>query len=104
MRTFIWAAVVLAAAACSNKDNAAPGPVDNSTTSTGQGGMGGTEGTGGEAGTGGDTGDASDEGAVPCGAKSCNAGEYCCDGACGACVAVGMNCPVNPCGTDGAAE
>jgi hypothetical protein len=48
-----------------------------------------------------DAGDASvpatDGGAPSCGTKSCKAGEYCCDGKCGACAPVGMSCPAHPC-------
>jgi hypothetical protein len=65
------------------------------------GGAGG-DGVGGGAGAEEDAGP--DVENMACGAKSCNAGEYCCDGACGACTAVGTNCPLDPCGTgaDGA--
>jgi hypothetical protein len=35
--------------------------------------------------------------APSCGAKSCKVGEFCCDGKCGACVAIGTLCPPNPC-------
>jgi hypothetical protein len=99
MRSVIWTLAFLAAA-CGSKDHSAS--VDPSTTT----GAGGTEGTGGGGGSDEDASsdDAQGDGAIPCGAKSCNAGEYCCDGACGACVAIGMNCPSDPCGTgDGAA-
>ncbi len=99
MRNVIRVLMVLAAAACGSKNNSTA-LVDPATTT----GAGGTEGTGGTGG--GDEGDGSvDEPGdiVPCGAKSCNAGEYCCDGSCGACVAIGSNCPANPCGIDGAA-
>ena len=34
---------------------------------------------------------------VACGPKSCQMGEYCCDGKCGACAKMGMNCPATPC-------
>jgi hypothetical protein len=94
MRSVIWAALVLAGVACGSKDHASPAPVD---PTTGAGGSGGTEGTGGTGGEGEDA--AADAEIVPCGTKSCNVGEYCCDGTCGACIAVGMNCPLDPCGT-----
>jgi hypothetical protein len=102
MRSVIWTLVFLAAA-CSSKDHAAPGDLSGSTT-----GAGGTEGTGGTGGSDEDasTDDAGDEsnGVVACGTIDCKPGEYCCDGACGACMAIGMNCPIDPCGTgDGAA-
>jgi hypothetical protein len=94
MRTLSWAALVWLVVACGTKDNAAtpPPPMD-----MGQAGSGGSDGTGTEDAAA-DTG-----GIVPCGTISCGAGEYCCDGTCGACMAVGMNCPADPCGTDGAA-
>jgi hypothetical protein len=48
-----------------------------------------------------DGGDASvapvDSAGMSCGMKSCNAGEYCCDGKCGACAKVGTLCPPTPC-------
>src|SRR4051794_15543361 len=112
MRNVMGVLMVLAAAACGSKDNTSM--VDpSSSVASGVGGAGGTEGTGG---TGGGDEDASadvqDESIVPCGAKSCNRGEYCCDGTWGACSAVGSSCPANPCGlgadgavvSDGAAE
>ena len=98
MRNVIRVFAVFALLACGSKNNSTA-VVDPSTTTTGAGGEGGGEGTGGAGG--GDEADASSEeasGIVACGAKSCNAGEYCCDGACGACVAIGQNCPVDPCG------
>jgi hypothetical protein len=107
MRNVIGVLMVLAAAACGSKKDDSTALVDPATGDTsGVGGAGGTEGTGG---TGGDEADASSEEAsdiVACGTKSCNAGEYCCDGTCGACVAIGQNCPVDPCGVgvDAAAE
>jgi hypothetical protein len=99
MRNFVRVFLILAAAACGSKDHGSTSLLD---PSTGAGGAGGTEGTGG---SGGDEDAAVDEPSdvIACGAKSCNAGEYCCDGACGACVAIGSNCPADPCGTDGAA-
>jgi hypothetical protein len=93
MRTLSWAALVCLVVACSgSNDNTAlpPAPID-----MGQGGTGGSDGT--------DTDASADTGLVPCGAMSCGAGEYCCDGTCGACIAVGLNCPLDPCGTDAAA-
>jgi len=105
MRTAFWAGLICAVAACSSKDNTSTVPP------AGQGGGGGGEGTG--TGTGGGDGDdaaavdATDE-VVACGMKSCMPGEYCCDGSCGACAAIGTNCPADPCGTgtgsDAAAE
>jgi hypothetical protein len=98
MRNVIRILAVLAAVACGSKNDKSAAVVDPSTTTTGAGGEGGGEGTGG---AGGGEADASSEEAsdiVPCGVKSCNAGEFCCDGACGACVAIGQNCPVDPCG------
>src|SRR5690242_16957821 len=97
MRNVIRVLAVFALLACGSKNNSTAA-VDPSTTTTGAGGEGGGEGTGG---AGGGEADASSEEAsdiVACGTKSCNAGEYCCDGACGACVAIGQNCPVDPCG------
>jgi hypothetical protein len=48
-----------------------------------------------------DAGDASvapvDSAGQSCGMKSCNSGEYCCDGKCGACAAIGTLCPAKPC-------
>jgi hypothetical protein len=98
MRSVIWTLAFLAMA-CGSKDHGAT--VDPTTTT----GTGGTEGTGGTGGSDEDAAsDTGDESVIPCGAKSCNQGEYCCDGACGACIAIGMNCPADPCGTgDGAA-
>src|SRR5258706_14420094 len=109
MRNVIRVLVVLAAVACGSKDNGSTALLNPSGGDTsGVGGAGGTEGTGG---TGGGDEDASadaqeESDIVPCGAKSCHAGEYCCDGTCGACVAIGLNCPVDPCGAgaDAAAE
>ena len=107
MRNVIRVLVILATTACGSKQNASTALVDPSTSDTsGAGGAGGSEGTGG---TGGDEADASSDEAsdiVPCGAMSCKAGEYCCDGTCGACVAIGSNCPIDPCGVgvDAAAE
>ena len=94
MRTGFWAALIGVVAACSSNDKASTvPPVDQ----TGSGGSDGTQtGTGG-----GDVADAQDE-VVACGMKSCMAGEYCCDGTCGACFPIGVNCPLDPCGTGGA--
>jgi hypothetical protein len=103
MRIVIRVLLVLAAAACGSKDHGSTALVDP----TGGGGDP-TSGTGGTEGTGGTSGEddasvdeASDR--APCGTRSCNAGEYCCEGACGACTAIGTNCPADPCPGDGAA-
>jgi hypothetical protein len=36
-------------------------------------------------------------GPASCGAKSCQAGEFCCDGKCGLCAKVGTLCPPTTC-------
>ncbi len=104
IRTVFWAGIVCVVAACSSNDKASvvPPPVE------GQGGGGGTEGTGGTGGTVGEGDDASvtdaEEEAASCGMlRSCKVGEYCCDGTCGACAPIGVNCPIDPCGGTDAA-
>jgi len=106
MRTVLWVGLVLMAVACGTKDKAATTPIDNGPTgSGGDAGAGGGTGGGGDSGSGGaDTEDANvgDEGVACGGLMSCKAGEYCCDGSCGACAPIGTNCPIDPCHTDGA--
>jgi hypothetical protein len=96
MRNVIRVFLVVAAAACASKNHATPGLVDPMS------GTGGTEGSGGSGGGEEDASDDQGSSMVPCGTKSCRPDEYCCDGACGACAAIGTNCPADPCG-DGAA-
>jgi hypothetical protein len=83
MRTVIWAGLVLALAGCSGEDASnlfASGPADNGQGSDSDASVSSPDAAG-----------------VPCGTRSCNPNEYCCDGKCGACMPVGMNCPATPC-------
>jgi hypothetical protein len=87
MRSVWNLAIVVALAACGSKDHTAQTvpPVDPGTDN---GGLGGTD----------DGGGATDDAqGIACGAISCKVGEYCCEGACGACTAIGTNCPPDPC-------
>jgi hypothetical protein len=89
MRNVMGVFWVVAAAACGSKNHASTAVVDPAS---------------GDPTTGEDDASVGDEpSVVPCGPKSCNAGEYCCDGTCGACAAVGTNCPADSCASDGAA-
>ena len=90
MRMGFWAALIGIVAACSSNDKASTAPL------VGQGGSAGSEGSG--SGTGGDVADAQED-VESCGMMSCKAGEYCCDGTCGACSPIGVNCPLDPCKT-----
>jgi len=96
-----WAALVLTVGACGTKDQTVSTPPAGMTGGAGAGG--GSSGTGGSGGSGGSNmedasvvEDAAEESAS-CGVRSCNQGEYCCDGTCGACAAIGTNCPADPC-------
>ena len=88
MRTVVCGLVLLLAAACGGDDSSA----NAFPPATNQGG-----------GSHIDAGDASvvstgdSAGGGSCGTKSCKAGEYCCDGKCGACAPIGMSCPAKPC-------
>src|SRR6185295_796017 len=107
MRSIYGMVGMLAAVACGGNGSASeqelwthPVPSGGQNTGTGAGGGDGADasppGDGGHTGTGGNTGTGGD---IPCGVRSCAAGEFCCDGACGACAPVGMICPASPCGT-----
>ena len=106
MRTLFWAALVLVVGACGTKDQTVSPPPDTTAGGGGAGGVAGGSGTGGsevDATPGDDVTvveDSADEPAS-CGMMSCKLGEYCCDGACGACAPIGTNCPMDPCGGGG---
>jgi hypothetical protein len=88
MRSLVLA-FVLALAACGGDDSSSGTPLStNPGDNTADGGSGGSSTTPPPAG---------DAGPVSCGTKSCNAGEYCCDGKCGLCAPIGKSCPATTC-------
>jgi hypothetical protein len=108
MRTLSWAAVVSMLVACSSTENAAvpPEALPDSGGQSGAAGSGGSDGITPEDDASADVEQEAEEEAatgVACGSISCNVGEYCCDGTCGACLPIGVNCPPVSCPSDAAA-
>ena len=87
MRTLVLG-LVFVLAACGGDDSSNPFP-----SATNQGGANNVD--AGDASVA--TVDSAPPTAMSCGSKSCKSGEYCCDGKCGACAAIGTLCPAKPC-------
>jgi hypothetical protein len=83
MRIVFWAALTLVLAACGSDD-------DKSSLFSLEVPPGSNNGGQDASGSNADAG-------IACGTRSCQMGEYCCDGKCGACAPIGMNCPATPC-------